>query len=374
MGHAYARRPAGGAEVTADQPVAVELAESEDVDFEEPGKEEACGNDSQQREEDGAGSNGVEGLPVSGIGDSAGCEPGENREKEPRGANDGAGDEERTAGLCEEVEAEFLSGGGGACGFAAVSGEEAGNDGAEPARHGSPLDGALEFAAEAEEFLYGAGAKDACGGEGESRNGIDDEPRSKTGPPFALGFAGSASGEADEEDNADSEGAENKSGIQDEGVGAIADGVAAPPEIEIEDGREGEVEDGDAEGADPEAAPEEGQEGFQLCHQGWQLFAFLMPALLVAESKNPADYPLRVHIFGRDQTTFCHSHMPRKWPRQPVREWRGAWRGLQLRGVDNADSGEYLFRKTTIEGLASLSVLISSSRVAICASMAIEHM
>ena len=39
------------------------------------------------------------------------------------------------------------------------------------------------------------------------------------------------------------------------------------------------------------------------------LFVFLMPALLVAESKNPADYPLRVHIFGRDQTTFYHSHM-----------------------------------------------------------------
>lgn len=29
-----------------------------------------------------------------------------------------------------------------------------------------------------------------------------------------------------------------------------------------------------------------------------------VPALLVAESHNPADYPLRVHIFGRNQTTF----------------------------------------------------------------------
>jgi hypothetical protein len=32
-----------------------------------------------------------------------------------------------------------------------------------------------------------------------------------------------------------------------------------------------------------------------------------VPALLVAESHNPADYPLRVHIFGRSQTTFYHN-------------------------------------------------------------------
>ena len=31
-----------------------------------------------------------------------------------------------------------------------------------------------------------------------------------------------------------------------------------------------------------------------------------VPALLIAESHNPADYPLRVHIFGRNQTTFYH--------------------------------------------------------------------
>ena len=31
---------------------------------------------------------------------------------------------------------------------------------------------------------------------------------------------------------------------------------------------------------------------------------FLTTTVLSAESKNPADYPLRVHIFGRDQTTF----------------------------------------------------------------------
>jgi hypothetical protein len=28
---------------------------------------------------------------------------------------------------------------------------------------------------------------------------------------------------------------------------------------------------------------------------------------LYAESKNPADYPLRIHIFGREQTTFYHN-------------------------------------------------------------------
>jgi hypothetical protein len=32
-----------------------------------------------------------------------------------------------------------------------------------------------------------------------------------------------------------------------------------------------------------------------------------VPALLVAESHNPADYPLRVHIFGRNQMTFVHN-------------------------------------------------------------------
>ena len=32
----------------------------------------------------------------------------------------------------------------------------------------------------------------------------------------------------------------------------------------------------------------------------------MLSAKLVAESKNPADYPLRLHIFGRNQTTFYH--------------------------------------------------------------------
>jgi hypothetical protein len=32
-------------------------------------------------------------------------------------------------------------------------------------------------------------------------------------------------------------------------------------------------------------------------------------ASLLAESKNPADYPLRLHIFGRNQTTFYHNRV-----------------------------------------------------------------
>lgn len=42
----------------------------------------------------------------------------------------------------------------------------------------------------------------------------------------------------------------------------------------------------------------------------------LLPAVLLAtsiaasaESKNPADYPLRIHIFGRSQTTFYHNRV-----------------------------------------------------------------
>ncbi len=37
------------------------------------------------------------------------------------------------------------------------------------------------------------------------------------------------------------------------------------------------------------------------------LMAMLLSAVwLTAESKNPADYPLRLHIFGRTQTNFYH--------------------------------------------------------------------
>jgi hypothetical protein len=34
---------------------------------------------------------------------------------------------------------------------------------------------------------------------------------------------------------------------------------------------------------------------------------FLASSVLHAESKNPADYPLRVHVFGRNETTFYHN-------------------------------------------------------------------
>jgi hypothetical protein len=32
-------------------------------------------------------------------------------------------------------------------------------------------------------------------------------------------------------------------------------------------------------------------------------------ATMFAESKNPADYPLRIHLFGRNQTTFYHNRV-----------------------------------------------------------------
>ncbi len=33
----------------------------------------------------------------------------------------------------------------------------------------------------------------------------------------------------------------------------------------------------------------------------------MMSTMMVAESKDPADYPLRLHIFGRSQTSFYYS-------------------------------------------------------------------
>jgi hypothetical protein len=33
----------------------------------------------------------------------------------------------------------------------------------------------------------------------------------------------------------------------------------------------------------------------------------LFPAVLLADSKNPADYPLRIHVLGRNETTFYHN-------------------------------------------------------------------
>ena len=37
------------------------------------------------------------------------------------------------------------------------------------------------------------------------------------------------------------------------------------------------------------------------------LSLLLTPAALLADSKNPADYPLRIHVFSRNQTTFYHN-------------------------------------------------------------------
>lgn len=45
-------------------------------------------------------------------------------------------------------------------------------------------------------------------------------------------------------------------------------------------------------------------------HRFRQLLCFgfvCVSALLIAESKNPADYPLRIHIFTRNQTTWYHN-------------------------------------------------------------------
>ena len=36
------------------------------------------------------------------------------------------------------------------------------------------------------------------------------------------------------------------------------------------------------------------------------LCSLLVPLVLAGESKNPADYPLRIHIFNRSETTFYH--------------------------------------------------------------------
>jgi hypothetical protein len=37
------------------------------------------------------------------------------------------------------------------------------------------------------------------------------------------------------------------------------------------------------------------------------LLLVIAPVYLLAQSKNPADYPLRIHVFRRDQTTFYHN-------------------------------------------------------------------
>ena len=45
----------------------------------------------------------------------------------------------------------------------------------------------------------------------------------------------------------------------------------------------------------------------------WMTAGLVLAALsaaMLAESKNPADYPLRLHVFGRSQTTFYHNRYP----------------------------------------------------------------
>lgn len=44
----------------------------------------------------------------------------------------------------------------------------------------------------------------------------------------------------------------------------------------------------------------------RLCRLGVLPVLAVLAASLMAESKNPNDYPLRIHIFGRNQTTFYH--------------------------------------------------------------------
>ena len=39
------------------------------------------------------------------------------------------------------------------------------------------------------------------------------------------------------------------------------------------------------------------------------LGSLLIPAMMFADSKNAADYPLRVHIFNRSETTFYHDRV-----------------------------------------------------------------
>jgi hypothetical protein len=39
------------------------------------------------------------------------------------------------------------------------------------------------------------------------------------------------------------------------------------------------------------------------------LGSLLLPALMFADSKNMADYPLRIHIFNRSETTFYHARV-----------------------------------------------------------------
>jgi len=63
-----------------------------------------------------------------------------------------------------------------------------------------------------------------------------------------------------------------------------------------------------------------------------------MSTMAMGESKDPADYPLRLHIFGRSQTTFYH------WRSEDEAKGDGRadlYEGGEARGVDfNYDCGE----------------------------------
>jgi hypothetical protein len=59
--------------------------------------------------------------------------------------------------------------------------------------------------------------------------------------------------------------------------------------------------------------------------------SFLVASALQAESKNPVDYPLRVHIFGRSETAFYHDRF--------AEDFKGDGRGnlfqnSEARGID----------------------------------------
>ncbi len=61
------------------------------------------------------------------------------------------------------------------------------------------------------------------------------------------------------------------------------------------------------------------------------VLCLLTPIVLHAESKNPADYPLRVHILGKNQTTFYHN----RYAEEAKGEGRAnLFENSEARGVD----------------------------------------
>lgn len=58
---------------------------------------------------------------------------------------------------------------------------------------------------------------------------------------------------------------------------------------------------------------------------------FLITTTVSAESKNPADYPLRLHIFGRNQTTWYHN----RYAEESKGEGRAdLYENSDVRGID----------------------------------------